>query len=145
MGESDRFIEYRNKYYRGGINFNINSPVVFLIIINFSVFLFVKLFSFGKITGDTSVVPYFFEKLNTFLTGDTFKQILNRPWSIVTYSFFHFEFLTIVSNMLWLLGFGGILQSITGMVFLLPVKEIPFRFIYMGQLQEHFFLQQHKP
>ena len=121
MGESDRYIEYRNKYNSGGINFNINSPVVFLVIINFSVFLFVKFLSFGKITGDTSLVPYFFEKLNAFLIGDTFKQLLKQPWSLLTYSFFHFEFLTIVSNMLWLVGFGSILQNITGNRNTIPV------------------------
>ena len=121
MGESDRYIEYRDKYQGGRINFNINSPVVLLIIINFSVFLFVKFLSFGKITGDTSLVPFFYEKLNAFLVGATFKQLLYQPWSIITYSFFHFEFLTILSNMLWLWCFGSILQSLAGNRHTIPV------------------------
>ena len=121
MGESDRYIEYRDKNRQGVINFNINSPVVLLIIINFSVFLFVKFLAFGQITGDTSLVPFFYEKLNTFLVTPTFKQALYQPWSIITYSFFHFDFLTILSNMLWLWCFGSILQSLAGNRHTFPV------------------------
>ena len=121
MGESDRYIEYRGKYKNAGINFNINSPVVMLVIINFSVFLFVKFLSFGQVTGDTSLVPFFYEKLNAFLVPGRFSQSVYQPWSIITYSFFHFEFLTILSNMLWLWCFGSILQSITGNRQTIPV------------------------
>ena len=121
MGESDRYIEFRDKNRQGIINFNINSPVVLLVIINFSVFLFVKFLSFGQITGDTSVVPFFYEKLNAFLVSTTFKQALYQPWSIITYSFFHFEFLTILSNMLWLWSFGSILQTLAGNKHTFPV------------------------
>jgi membrane associated rhomboid family serine protease len=121
MGESDRYIEYRGKYKNSGINFNINSPVVLLVIFNFSIFLFVKFLSFGQITGDTSLVPFFYEKLNAFLVSASFKQTLYQPWSMVVYSFFHFEFLTILSNMLWLWCFGSILQSIVGNRHTIPV------------------------
>ena len=121
MGESDRFIEYRDKYRHGGINLNINSPVVLVIIINFSVFLFIKFLSFGQITGDTSLVPFFSEKLHSFLVTPTFKQVLSQPWSIITYSFFHFSFLTLISNMIWLWGFGSILESLAGYRHSFPV------------------------
>lgn len=121
MGESDRYVEYRDKYQPGRINFNINSPVVLLIIINFSVFLFVKFLSFGQITGDTSLVPFFYEKLNAFLVKPTFKQFFNQPWSTITYCFFHFQFLAIFSNMLWLWCFGSILQTLAGNRHTIPV------------------------
>ena len=121
MGESDRYIEYRDKDGAGRINFNINSPVVMLIIINFSVFLFVKFLSFGKVTGDTALVPFLDEKLNAFLVNATFKQFLYQPWSIITYCFFHYEFLTILSNMLWLWCFGSILQSLAGNRHTIPI------------------------
>ena len=114
MGESDRYIEYRNKFRPGRINLNINSPVVFIIVINFTVFLFIKFLSFGQITGDSSMAPYFTDKLNAFLVHSSFRQTFTRPWSILTYCFFHFQFLSLVSNMLWLWCFGSILESVAG-------------------------------
>src|SRR5882757_1732096 len=114
MGETDRYIEYKDKYRQPGINFNINSPVVLLIIFNFTIFLFVQFLVFGKITGDTSVVPFFNERLHYFLAPTGFGIMLRQPWSIITYSFFHFSFLNIFSNMLWLFAFGSLLQSIIG-------------------------------
>lgn len=114
MGESDRYMEYRDKYRSQGVNFNINSPVVLLIIFNFSVFLFIKFLTFGQTFGDTSVVPFFMEKMHVFLAPSTFKEAITQPWSFITYSFFHYSFLTLVSNMLWLWCFGSILQSIVG-------------------------------
>ena len=121
MGESDRFVEYRDKYHPGRINFNINSPVVMLVIINFSVFLFVKFLSFGQVTGDTSVVPFFSEKLNAFLVNTSFRQLIHQPWSPITYGFFHFRFLNILGNMLWLWCFGSILQTLAGNKLTIPV------------------------
>ncbi len=121
MGESDRYIEYRDKHRPQGVNFNINSPVVLLIIFNISVFLFIKVMTFGQITGDTSVTPFFTSKLHLFLAAPTFKEALSQPWSFITYSFFHYSFLTLLSNMLWLWCFGSILQSIVGNRHTFPV------------------------
>ena len=121
MGESDRFIEYRDRYRPGRINLNINSPVVMLIIVNFTVFLFIKFLSFGQITGDTALAPYFTGKLHSFLVSDSFKTILSQPWSVITYGFFHFSFLNLVSNMIWLWGFGSILQTLAGNRHSVPV------------------------
>lgn len=121
MGESDRYIEYRGKYRSPGVHFNINSPVVLLIIFNFSIFLFIQFLSFGKLAGDTSVVPFFTAQVNTFFVPQTFAQLVTQPWSVITYSFFHYSFLTIVSNMLWLWCFGSILQSIVGNRHTFPV------------------------
>lgn len=121
MGESDRYVEFRGRYQPGRIQFNINSPVVMLVIINFSIFLFVKFLSFGQITGDTSLVPFFYEKLNAFVIHTSFQQLLYHPWSIITYAFFHFSFMNILSNMLWLWCFGSILQTLAGNRHTIPV------------------------
>jgi len=114
MGISDRHIEYRDKYRQPGFQFNINSPVVMLIIFNFSIFLFVMFLSFGKATGDTSISPYLIEKMDGLLLPASANSFLSQPWSAVTYAFFHFSFLSIVSNMLWLWGFGTLLQNLSG-------------------------------
>ncbi len=114
MGESDRYIEHRGKYRQPGFGLNINSPVVMLVIINFTVFLFVKMFTFGNAIGDTSIAPFFNDKMGALLVPSSFNKILSQPWSIITYSFFHLQFLNLLGNMLWLWGFGSILQTIAG-------------------------------
>lgn len=114
MGISDRYIEYKDKYDQPRIGFNINSPVMMLIIINFSIFLFVQFLSFGRATGDTSIVPFMTEKMMGFLVPPSWGALATKPWSVITYSIFHFDFLNIVSNMLWLWGFGTLLQTVAG-------------------------------
>ena len=116
MGEAERHIEYKNKYQRPGLLFNINSPVVLLICINFTVFLFI-----GNTIGDTAIAPFFYERLNGLLIPLSFKSLLTQPWSIITYSFFHLYFFNLLSNMLWLWGFGSILQSLAGHKHTFPV------------------------
>ena len=121
MGEADRHIEYRDRYRTPGLNFNINSPVILLICINFTVFLFIKLLSFGNTIGDTALAPFFYERMNGLLVPPGFKALITQPWSIFTYGFFHLQFFTLLSNMLWLWGFGNILQSQAGNKRIFPV------------------------
>jgi len=121
MGEAERHIEYKNKYQKPGLIFNINSPVVLLICINFTVFLFIKILTFGNTIGDTAIAPFFYEKLNGLLIPTSFKSFFTQPWSIITYSFFHLYFFNLLSNMLWLWGFGSILQSLAGYKHTFPI------------------------
>lgn len=121
MGISDRHIEYKDKYEQPGIRFSINSPVVMLIIINFSVFLFVQFLAFGNATGDTSISPYLTQKLSAFLVPSGWSQLGSQPWSALTYSIFHYSFLNIVSNMLWFWAFGTLLLTVAGDRTVFPV------------------------
>jgi membrane associated rhomboid family serine protease len=122
MGEADRHIEYRDSGYRQpDFKFSIHSPVIMLMMANFTVFLFVKLLMFGNDTGDTSISPYFIGKLGSFLVPSTFEGLLQKPWSLLTYSFFHYSFLNLLGNMLWLWGFGALLQNIAGNKRTIPV------------------------
>jgi membrane associated rhomboid family serine protease len=93
MGEADRHIEYRNQLKEPGLRFSINSPIVFLISINFTVFLFIQLFQFGNTMGDTAIAPFFYEKMHLFLVPAGWKDFILQPWSMVTYAFFHIHFL----------------------------------------------------
>lgn len=121
MGISDRHIEYKDKYQQPGIRFSMNSPVVMMIIINFSIFLFVQFLAFGNATGDTSISPYLNSKLGAFLVPASWSGLGSQPWSVITYSVFHYSFLNIVSNMLWFWGFGTLLQTVAGDRTIFPV------------------------
>ncbi|MEI7472571.1 MAG: rhomboid family intramembrane serine protease [Chitinophagaceae bacterium] len=114
MGEADRHIEYKERRNEPGLRFSINSPIILLISINFTAFLFIQLFQFGNTMGDTAIAPFFYEKMHLFLVPAGVKDFLFQPWSIITYSFFHIHFFSLISNMLWLWGFGSILQSLAG-------------------------------
>ena len=122
MGESDRYIDYKERgRYGSSFRFNINSPLVLLICINFTVYLFITLLTFGNTIGDTALAPYFFDKMHSLLVPASAQAVLYQPWSIISYSFFHFQFLTLLSNMIWLWGFGTILQNIAGEKKTIPV------------------------
>ena len=122
MGESERYMENRGRgRYAPGLHFNINSPLVLLICINITAYLLITLLNFGNTIGDTALAPFFYGKMHSFLVPANPATTLSQPWSIITYSFFHFRFLTLLSNMIWLFGLGSILQSIAGNKMTVPI------------------------
>ena len=57
-----------------------------------------------------------------------------RPWTILSYMFTHFSIWELISSMLWLWGFGHILQHLTGNRKLIPV------YLYGGLAGSVFFV-----
>lgn len=50
-------------------------------------------------------------------------DFLHRPWTLITYGFFHFPntFMKMLSNMLWLYCFGSVMQMLVGKKQVVPV------------------------
>ena len=46
--------------------------------------------------------------MRAFALPSSFPVFLNRPWTLITYMFLHFDFMHILFNMLWLWWFGSI-------------------------------------
>ena len=96
-------------------SFRNGTATVKLIYINLGVFIVVKLLyvffflfspSLGDIQGKTL---YFYQNVLTYLMlPANLSTLLVRPWTLLTYMFLHFEFLHILSNLLWLFWFGRI-------------------------------------
>ena len=100
--------EIKNSFQKG-------TAVAKLIYINLGIFVIVKLlyvlyFLFSPSLGDIQGKSlYFYQNILTYLMlpASPFK-LLYRPWSLFTYMFLHFDFIHILSNLLWLFWFGRI-------------------------------------
>ncbi len=64
----------------------------------------------------------------------SFYELGGKPWTFLTYMFTHFGILQIISNMLWLWGFGYIFQDLAGNDKIFPV------YLYGGLVGGLFFL-----
>jgi membrane associated rhomboid family serine protease len=104
-----------------------------LIIIN--VVLFVLL-NFVKILYQVtnSNLAEFQQVLGWFSVPADANVFATRPWTLFTYMFSHIGFWSLLSNMLWLWGFGFILQDLAGNKKLIPV------YLYGGFVGSIFFL-----
>lgn len=74
------------------------------------------------------------EVLSRIILSGSFQQVLHSPWSIITSLFAHNSFWMIFSNMIWLWGFGSLLQGLAGHRRILPL------YIYSGLCGVVFYL-----
>ncbi len=100
--------EIKNSFLKG-------TAVVKLIYINLGVFIIVKLlyvlfFLFSPSFGDIQGKSFFFHQniLTYLMLPASLMTLLYRPWTLITYMFLHFDFIHILSNLLWLFWFGRI-------------------------------------
>ena len=111
-----------------------NNALTWLIIINATVFI---LLNFLKIVYFFSEVPGdFFQHqiVDWFSLPASLEKLGSRPWTLVTYMFSHLGVWELISTLLWLWGFGYILQDIAGNSKLLPI------YLYGGFVGGAFFL-----
>lgn len=95
-------------------SFRQGTAMVKLIYINLAVFLIVKIvfvfFFLFMSTSDVEFKAIYFQTsyLKYFVLPADLKELLYRPWTLVTYMFLHWDFLHIIFNMLALFWFGRI-------------------------------------
>lgn len=85
--------------------FRTAGVMVQLIVVNVAAYLIVRLGSFFF-----NYSPGYFSRW--FVLSDDFDTILMRPWTLISYSFLHFEFFHLLFNMLWLYWFGRIVLNL---------------------------------
>jgi membrane associated rhomboid family serine protease len=91
--------EIKESFRRGG-------TLVKLIYINLGIFVVGKLlFVIFSLAGLEGLWSFLFHRLAVPASPST---LITRPWTLITYMFFHFDFLHILFNMLWLYWFGRI-------------------------------------
>lgn len=80
---------------------------LFLVMANMAIYLGV--FVCWMLSG---IFPTWTDNLCTWLAlPSSFILLATKPWTIVSYMFLHLNFLHLVVNMMWLLGFGGMMKS----------------------------------
>jgi len=115
------------------------NALTLLIAINLTIFVVLKFtevvyyFSFGeegKALYNTQVLHY-------ISIPSSIEGFIKQPWTLITYMFVHDDVWHIIANMLWLWGFGYILQDLTGNRQLAPL------YIYGGLAGAAVFLITH--
>ncbi len=135
MGESDRYIDYRQprRKFSLGEDGNALMALISLNIVFFIVLFCIRVFyDFDH----TEQARYYSEIVEWFALPGAIKTFLHRPWTLLTYVFSEVgtEWLRLVGNMIWLYAFGNLLQMLTGNSKLFAI------FIYGGILGGIFFL-----
>jgi membrane associated rhomboid family serine protease len=113
-----------------------NNALMWLIAINAVIFIlinFIKIIYF--VTDDATALQHFHtEVLNWFTLPAQAGRLVTRPWTILTYMFTHESVWGLISTLLWLWGFGYILQDLTGKKKIIPI------YIYGGVAGALFFV-----
>jgi membrane associated rhomboid family serine protease len=86
--------------------FRTGSNLTRLIYINIAVFILITIVAvIGFLLNNTGISE---QALNLFSVPSSYKALLLRPWTLVTYMFVHKDIWHILFNMLWLYWFGRI-------------------------------------
>jgi membrane associated rhomboid family serine protease len=116
---------YEKEYRRRLMVDRDNNALITLIAINlviFVVFAFIKAFYYLRFgNGPEAVAAFESNMLNWFTLPADINRLASRPWTIITHMFVHAGIWHVFANMLWLWGFGYILQDLTGNRKIFPV------------------------
>ena len=115
-----------------------NNTLVLLVAINALVFVLLnalKIVYFLSYNDNTSAEIFFHKQvLDWFTLPASTEKLISRPWTILVYMFTHYSVWGLISSLLWLWGFGYILQDLTGN------KKIFAIYLYGGFAGAVFFL-----
>lgn len=102
-----------------------NNALITLIAINLVVFVilaFIKaIFYLRYENGVQAIASFNNSVLSWFALSADVNKIIAKPWTILTHMFVHDGLWHVFANMLWLWGFGYILQDLTGNRKIFPV------------------------
>ena len=112
---------YKNKITLG----QDNNSLVWLVAINGVMFVMVVVIKvIYQLSIDSNVVAeqtFYREFLQWLTLSSTPMNVITRPWTIFSYMFVHEGFWDLLSTLMWLWGFGYILQSLSGNNKMIPL------------------------
>ena len=139
MGESDRYIEYKNQK-RNILRFGSdNNALVALIVINAAFFITLLFLQVAFFFDDKTLTAFYDGIIKWIEVPADINLFLHRPWTIITYMFSDTNagLMRIISNMLWLWAFGYVFQQYLGNERLIPT------YIYGGVMGALVFILAH--
>jgi membrane associated rhomboid family serine protease len=133
MGESDRYIDYRIKKQRFTLG-NPDNALMWLFAINVIFFLILQTIRVAINVNDHSDAVFYSQVTGNFQLPASLLSLSQKPWTILSFMFSDVNLMRAFSNMLWLWGFGSVLQNLTGNRKLIPV------YLYGGFAGALFFI-----
>jgi membrane associated rhomboid family serine protease len=98
-----------------------SNVLMYLIIFNVILYIIITFVSIIYLTNNSTEDVFRAQVLSWFSVPAQPAVFGTRPWALVTYMFSHFGLWDIISNMLWLWGFGYLLQDLIGGKKLVPL------------------------
>jgi membrane associated rhomboid family serine protease len=115
-----------------------NNALVMLIAVNALIFVllnFLKVIYFLSYADNISAELFFSKQISDwFVLPASFSKLVSRPWTVFLYMFTQIGIWDLISTLLWLWGFGYILQDLTGNKKVFPI------YLYGGFAGAIFFL-----
>jgi membrane associated rhomboid family serine protease len=97
------------------------NALVQLIVLNAVLFVILKFIYSIYLLTSMNVTAYYNNVFDWFVLPGDLSRLSSRPWAVLTFMFCDDQVFRFVANMLWLWGFGYILQDLTGNKKLIPV------------------------
>lgn len=112
---------YKNKITLG----QDNNSLVWLVAINGVLFVMVVtikvIYQLSIDSNITAEATFYREFLQWLTLSSTPMNVLTRPWTMISYMFVHEGFWDLLTTLMWLWGFGFILQSLSGNNKMIPL------------------------
>jgi membrane associated rhomboid family serine protease len=100
---------------------NDGNTLVVLIALNLIVFVLVNFIKISYFLGGMPIENYYKNFVAWVMVPGEAIKLASRPWTVITHMFAHDGVWGLVGTLLWLWGFGYILQSLTGNRHLAPL------------------------
>ncbi len=100
---------------------NDGNTLVILIAINLIMFVMINFIKISYFLGGLPLDNYYNQFVAYIMVPGKAATLAARPWTILTYMFAHDGVWSLISTLLWLWGFGFILQSLVGNRHLAPI------------------------
>ena len=110
------------------------NALVWLIIINAVVFVLINFIKIIFYLSESDINSFYNDVLSWFVLPAQVGKLATRPWTALTYMFTHESIWSLIGTLLWLWGFGYILQDLTGNKKIIPV------YLYGGVAGAIFFI-----
>jgi len=100
---------------------NDENPLVMLIAFNLVFFVILNFIEIAYLLGNTELYDYKQDVWRHVVPAGQFSEFIREPWTIFTHMFAHEKVWPLIGNMLFLWGFGFLLQDLAGPRHLAPV------------------------
>jgi membrane associated rhomboid family serine protease len=94
--------------------FNESNPLVMLIALNLILFVILHFIQIAYLLGNSELYEYQAEILHHFTLPGKLSELIVEPWTFFTHFFVHHGIWQLIGNMLFLWGFGFLLQDLSG-------------------------------
>jgi len=100
---------------------NEGNTLVILIAVNLIMFVVINFIKISYFLGGAPLENYYRNIIGWIMVPGEALKLAGRPWTILTHMFSHDGVWSLIGTLLWLWGFGFILQSLTGNRHLAPL------------------------